>query len=113
MHELGITRNIISIVSEHAKEKKVQKVLLEIGQFSAIMSDAIRFCFDICAQDTVVEGALLEIREIPGIGECCQCGEKIYLDKPFGVCKCGSVHLDLISGQDIKIREIEVEEIFL
>ncbi|MFM7373050.1 MAG: hydrogenase maturation nickel metallochaperone HypA, partial [Sphaerospermopsis kisseleviana] len=31
MHELGITKNIIAIVSENAQNKKVQKVLLEIG----------------------------------------------------------------------------------
>lgn len=43
MHELGITQNIIAIVSENAQNKKVQRVLLEIGKLSAIMPDAIKF----------------------------------------------------------------------
>ena len=47
MHELGITQNIIAIVSENAQNKKVKRVLLEIGKLSAIMPDAIKFCFDI------------------------------------------------------------------
>ncbi|MHC5825016.1 MAG: hydrogenase/urease maturation nickel metallochaperone HypA, partial [Nostoc sp.] len=47
MHELGITKNIVAIVAEHARGAKVQRVLLEIGKLSAIMPNAIRFCFDI------------------------------------------------------------------
>ncbi|MFM2063954.1 MAG: Hydrogenase/urease nickel incorporation protein HypA [Cyanobacteriota bacterium] len=111
MHELGITQNIIAIVSENAQNKKVQRVLLEIGKLSAIMPDAIKFCFDICAQGTIVEGALLEIIEIPGMARCRQCGATFYVDKPFGICECGSVELDLITGQELNIKEIEVEEL--
>ncbi len=111
MHELGITQNIVAIVTENAKGAKVQRVLLEIGKLSAIMPDAIRFCFDICTQGTVLEGAILEILEIPGLGRCCQCGAEIDLDKPFGICNCGSVQLDLITGEELKIKEIEIEEL--
>ncbi|MBD2359046.1 hydrogenase maturation nickel metallochaperone HypA [Tolypothrix sp. FACHB-123] len=111
MHELGITQNIVAIVQEHANGKKVSRVLLEIGQLSAIMPDAIRFCFDICAQGTVLAGAKLEILEIPGLAECCQCGAKIPLEKPFGICQCGSVQLNLITGEELKIKEIEIEEV--
>jgi hydrogenase nickel incorporation protein HypA/HybF len=111
MHELGITQNIVAIVTEHANGKKVSRVLLEIGKLSAIMPDAIRFCFDICAQGTVLEGAKLEILEIPGLGECRRCGAKIILEKPFGICECGSVQLNLITGEELKIKEIEIEEV--
>jgi hydrogenase nickel incorporation protein HypA/HybF len=34
------------------------------------MPDAIRFCFDICSKDTLLEDAKLEINEIPGLGLC-------------------------------------------
>jgi hydrogenase nickel incorporation protein HypA/HybF len=111
MHELGITQNIVAIVTEHAKGAKVQRVSLEIGKLSAIMPDAIRFCFDICTQNTVLAGATLEILEIPGLAKCRQCGAEIVLDKPFGICNCGSVQLDLITGEELKIKEIEIEEL--
>ena len=111
MHELGITQNIVAIVKEHANGNKVSRVLLEIGKLSAIMPDAIRFCFDICAQGTVLAGAKLEILEIPGLAECSQCGAKIPLEKPFGICQCGSVQLNLITGEELKIKEIEIEEV--
>jgi hydrogenase nickel incorporation protein HypA/HybF len=111
MHELGITQNIVAIVSEYANGAKVTRVLLEIGKLSAIMPDAVQFCFDICTQGTVLQGANLEILETPGLAKCCQCGTAIPLEKPFGSCKCGSVQLDLIAGQELKIKEIEIEEV--
>lgn len=110
MHELGITQNIIAIVSENAQGEKVKRVTLEIGQLSAIMPDAIRFCFDICAKNTVVEGAKLEIILIPGLGTCRECGTEIPINEPFGICpSCNSTHLDIIHGQELKIKEIELE----
>lgn len=111
MHELGITQNIVAIVAEYANGIQVKRVLLEIGKLSAIMPDAVQFCFDICTQNTVLEGAKLEILETPGLAKCRQCGAEIPLEKPFGSCQCGSVHLDLIAGQELKIKEIEIEEL--
>jgi hydrogenase nickel incorporation protein HypA/HybF len=111
MHELGITQNIVAIVSEHAQGAKVNRVVLEIGALSAILPEAIEFCFDICTQDTLLVGAILEINRIPGLARCRICKAEITLDKPFGICSCGSVELDLIAGEELKIKEIEIEEI--
>ncbi|WP_013321759.1 hydrogenase maturation nickel metallochaperone HypA [Gloeothece verrucosa] len=112
MHELGITQNIVAIVSEHARGVPVKRVTLEIGQLSAIMPEAIRFCFDVCCQDTVLEGATLEIVEIPGLGKCRQCGFHTGISQPFGICdRCGSAELEIVQGQELKIKEMEIEEI--
>lgn len=112
MHELGITQNIVAIVSEHARDAPVKRVTLEIGKLSAIMPDAIQFCFDICTQGTVVEGATLEIIEVPGVGKCRHCGTEVPLEQPFGVCySCNSVELDIIQGEELKIKEMEVEQL--
>jgi hydrogenase nickel incorporation protein HypA/HybF len=111
MHELGITQSIVAIICEHAQGRKVQRILLEIGKLSAIMPDAIRFCFDICSQGTVLENAILEIKEIPGLASCDRCGSQILLEKPFGKCKCGNFELHLITGEELKIKEIDIEEL--
>ncbi len=108
MHELGITRNIVAIVAEHAGDSRVKRVGLEIGKLSAIMPDAIRFCFDICSKDTVLEGAFLDIREIAGVGRCDSCHEEFPMDQPFGRCDCGSAHISCIAGLELNIKEMEV-----
>ncbi|MBA3731738.1 MAG: hydrogenase maturation nickel metallochaperone HypA, partial [Gammaproteobacteria bacterium] len=52
MHELGITQSIVEMVAGRAADARIQRVTVEIGKLSAILPDAIRFCFDICAQGT-------------------------------------------------------------
>ena len=109
MHELGITRNIVAIVAERAGAVPVRRVQLEIGRLSAVMPQAIRFCFDIVAKDTVLEGAELEIIEIAGRGRCRSCGEELELDSLMSICACGSRDLERLAGEELKIREMELE----
>lgn len=109
MHELGITQNIVAIATEHAQGAKVRRIRLAIGQLSAVMPDAIQFCFDVCAQGTPLEGATLEILQPPGRGRCQVCGQEMPLEQPFGVCDCGSTHLSIIQGEELAIQELETE----
>src|SRR5262245_48892570 len=101
MHELALTQDIVEVVAARAGGEKVVKVVLEIGKLSAVLPDAVRFCFDLCCEDTPLAGAELEIVEPPGIGRCRACGGEVVLDRPFGQCACGSTDLDWISGQEL------------
>ena len=83
-------------------------MVLEIGKLSAILPDAVRFCFDLCTEGTVVEGATLEIIEVPGLARCRDCGGDFTLERPFGRCECGSTDLDWLSGDELKVKEFEV-----
>lgn len=108
MHELGITRNVVDIVSERAGDARVTRVLLEIGQLSMVMPDAIRFCFDIVSKDTVLEGAELQIDEIPGRARCNACEREFALAQPFGRCRCGCTDIRCIAGEELNIKEMEI-----
>ena len=109
MHEMGITQNIVSIVSEHAASRRVTRVRLEIGKLSAVMPDAVRFCFDVVSKGTVLEGAHLEIVEISGAAKCRSCGQEFPLDQPVGRCACGSRDLARLAGEELNIKEMELE----
>ncbi len=106
MHELGITRNIVSIVSEKAQGEKITQVTLEIGKFSAILPESIRFCFDIVSQGTVLEGAELEIIEISGTAECRTCGTHFELEQLYGRCPCGSAEITRLTGEELLIKQM-------
>ena len=108
MHELSITRNVVAICAERAVGVQVTRVRLAIGRLSAVMPDAVRFCFDICAQGTPVQGAVLEIVEVPGRGLCLDCGNEFAMQQLAGRCRCGSARLRLIAGEELKIQEMEV-----
>lgn len=106
MHELSITRNIVAIVSERANGAKVTRVTLEVGKLSAVMPDAIRFCFDVVAQGTVLEGARLEVIEVPGRGRCRVCGLDVELRQLVERCPCGSSDLDRLTGEELTIKQM-------
>ena len=110
MHELSITRSIVAICVENANGARVTGVTLEIGKLSGVMAEAVRFCFDICAKDTSLEGATLEVIETPGLARCCNCGGEFALVALFGRCACGSADLDVVAGKDLKVKQMEVEE---
>lgn len=61
MHELGITRNIVAIVGEAARGRRVTRITLEVGALAGVAPGAIEFCFDVVARGTSIEGAVLEI----------------------------------------------------
>jgi hydrogenase nickel incorporation protein HypA/HybF len=110
MHELGIARNIVAIVVEAARGKHVRCVRLELGRLGGVMPDAIAFCFDVVAQGTVLEGAKLEIDVVPGVARCRSCGAEFGIDVLFAVCGCGSRELAVIRGEELMIKNMEVEE---
>lgn len=109
MHELGITRSIVAIVSEQAKGRKVRRVTLDIGKLSGIEAPAVRFCFDVVAEGTVLEGATLDIHEIEGRARCAACGAEFEIKTLYAPCACGARQLLRLAGEELKIRTMELE----
>jgi hydrogenase nickel incorporation protein HypA/HybF len=110
MHELGITRNIVAIVSDAAKGRRVRRVTLEVGELSGVMTDAILFCFDVVAQGTVLEGTSLDIRKIEGRARCTACGTEFATATLYTPCACGSRELERLQGEELTIKTMELEE---
>src|SRR5437763_1905484 len=108
MHELGITQEIIALVCERTGGARVRRVVLEIGKLSAVLPDAVQFCFDLCSAGTPIEGAQLEIVETPGRARCRVCGADVALERPFGQCGCGNTDLEWLAGDELRIREVEL-----
>jgi hydrogenase nickel incorporation protein HypA/HybF len=110
VHELAISEAIVSEVCERVGACSVVRVVVEIGQLSAVVPDAVRFCFDLAARGTMLEGAALEILEIPGQARCRKCQAPVALgDCHLGTCPaCGGVDLDVVGGQELRIKYVEV-----
>ena len=111
MHELGITRNIVSIVGEAAKGQRVTRVTLEVGKLSGVMAGAIAFCFDTVAQGTALEGAALDIREIEGRARCSRCGVEFAAPALYTPCPCGSRDWVRLAGEELTIKTMELETV--
>jgi hydrogenase nickel incorporation protein HypA/HybF len=68
VHELSIAESVVDGVRERTGDARISRVFLQVGLLSCVEPEAIRFCFELCAEGTAVEGAALEIEEVPGDG---------------------------------------------
>ena len=114
MHELSLTQSVVELCAARAAEQgartRVTRVTLEVGALSAVMPDALRFCFDACTRNTALDGAELEIVEIPGRARCLNCAGEVTVNRLFDTCGCGSANLFLVSGEELRVKQMEVEE---
>jgi hydrogenase nickel incorporation protein HypA/HybF len=42
------------------------------------------------------------------MARCRECGGSVELSRPFGRCSCGNSDLEWLSGDELRIREMEV-----
>ncbi len=115
MHEMGIALEIVKIVRASIPadqpEACVQRVNLKVGKLSAVVADSLRFCFQVATQDTPLAHAELVIREIAVTCRCQACTHQWTVETPVFVCPdCNSGRIDILSGRELDIDSIEVEE---
>jgi len=108
MHEMAIVESVVEAVSGRLDDGRVTRVVLAIGKLSGVLPDAVRFCFDICTAGTPLERATLDIIEMPGRAHCRSCNAEITISDGIALCDCGSADLDLLGGQELIIKEVEV-----
>jgi hydrogenase nickel incorporation protein HypA/HybF len=107
MHELGIATEIVDACAARAAGERVLRVRVQLGQLVAVAPDALRFCFEICTAGTPLQGATLEIEEVPGSAICESCGGTLALAAPAGRCACGGM-LRILAGEELRVRDMEV-----
>ena len=113
MHELSLCEGILQVLEAEAGKQgfsKVKTVWLEIGELSSIDPEALLFGFDVVMRHSLAAGAQLEIINIPGSAWCMKCAKNVDVKRRFDECpECGSYQLQLSSGDEMKIKELEVE----
>ncbi|MCB9687233.1 MAG: hydrogenase maturation nickel metallochaperone HypA [Alphaproteobacteria bacterium] len=109
MHELSITRNIVSIVAGEAAGRPVKRVHLTIGRLSGVDVAAIAFCFPLVAEGTAVAGAELVVHRVEGRGRCEGCRKELPLDELVGVCPCERREpMAITAGEELLVRSMEL-----
>jgi hydrogenase nickel incorporation protein HypA/HybF len=110
MHELAIAESVVTSVLERTGERRVGVVRLRVGRLCAVVPDALTFSFELAAVGTPVAGARLDIEEHEARGHCRTCGADFVLADAFLLCGCGSADVELLSGRELQIVSVEVEE---
>jgi hydrogenase nickel incorporation protein HypA/HybF len=111
LHELAIAESVVRIASRHANGRRVTKVQLKVGHLRQVVPSALSFSFELVAQDTPVEGALLEMEVVPAVGLCRDCGTEGRLEGfPLHCRECGGFDLRVLRGEELFVEFLELEE---
>jgi hydrogenase nickel incorporation protein HypA/HybF len=110
VHELSITQSVVDISLHNAAGRRVREVVLEIGNLSGVVPEAVEFCFTACAQGTLLEGAILTIERVQARGSCAGCGASFPVNAYYEPCPgCGDYGVMITSGEELRVKELEVE----
>lgn len=113
MHEMALCEGVLDILVEEAKRQRfsrVRAVRLEIGAFSHVEPEAMRFCFDAVSRGTIAEAARFEVIDVPGQAWCMNCSQSVAIARRLDPCPaCGSYQLQVTAGDDLRVKDLEVE----
>ena len=113
MHEFALVDNVFQILNSKINElqiKKVTQVKLVIGEMTAVEETTLSACFEVFAQNTVVEGAELLFERVPVRGKCQKCNLVFEVESYKFICPdCQNNGVEVISGREFYIDSLLAE----
>jgi len=111
MHELSIASALVDIVLRHAGGRRVTAVEVKVGRLRQVVPDALEFAFELVARETPLEGARLELQDVPVTVRCRACDAESQVDGfPFACAVCGELDVEVTTGDELSVEAIEVDE---
>lgn len=112
MHEMSLALEIGAICErelEQAPESRITGLGVQVGAFSGVEVDTLRFCLEVVLRERY--GAVaVEIEREPGVAACTACGIEFDVrTAPFECPRCGSLARGMRGGQSLQVSYVEVE----
>lgn len=113
MHEMSIAQSLLNIILQESETHQVRRVVsvaLKVGELSSVETESLRFCFELIAEGTIVEGAELRIERVPVTCRCEECDAEFSVEHLLFICpSCGSRRVEVLSGRELNIQSLEAE----
>ncbi|MFZ0993425.1 MAG: hydrogenase maturation nickel metallochaperone HypA [Candidatus Sulfotelmatobacter sp.] len=111
---MGIANSVLEAVRTEMvryPEMYPRRVGVRLGELAAIDQDAFRFCFEAMVLHTDLESLQLEIEVCPRRHRCQICGRDFVVRNYDSRCpQCASLETTFISGDELELAYLEVEE---
>ena len=110
---MAIAQSIINLALATAKKAGAQKIVrvnVVAGELRGIVPMQLTFCFSLMAENTLASEAQLGLEITPVRARCRECEETFTVKDYLYICpKCQSRDVQIISGTELQLRDIEVE----
>ncbi len=116
VHELSICHGIMGVARAALDGlphplPRVSRITVRIGRLTAVVPDSLRYYFDLLAPGTFLDGAVLDIEEIPVRGRCADCTARFEIETLSFTCPgCGSGFVELFSGRELQVVSLDTAE---
>lgn len=105
--------NVVDIATDQARRAnavRINRIDLEVGALAGVLVDSLEFCFTAARKGTLAAEAELKVDIIKARGRCQECSTEFTTETHLAVCpNCESFKIDLLSGQELKIKSINVD----
>lgn len=120
MHEFSVMTQIVDSILEEAKKHdatRVEQVELEVGDFTMLGEEQLKFAYELLSKDTILQGSKLDIGHLKGKIKCESCGfegeMRLAEDSPHRlvpILECPKCHspAKIIEGRECVIRNIRM-----
>ncbi len=113
MHELPVSQEIYKILLEESKKRnaRVKGVKLRIGRISGNEPNSVAFFLEVLTKGTDMEGLKVESEIVDPVLLCNSCKKEFTVDDIIFICpNCGSVDCKTLSGNELEIVTISLED---
>ena len=111
--EMALAQDILDIAQRemaHQGAIKLRTVRVAVGEATAMVPERLTFCFELLTKKFPTDKIKLIIERIPLAFRCRFCNEAFFIPEAGFVCpKCRSKNVAVISGNELIIKEIDVE----
>ena len=111
MHELSVSSAIVDTAVRHAAGRRVTAVHVRLGRLRQVVPSSLAFYWSLVTRETVCEGSTLEQEVVPAVVRCPACALEWEISQPYFRCRsCGSGDVVVVTGEELEVESIEVEE---
>lgn len=111
MHEFSVMDSLMTLLAERASANgiaRITRVRLVVGRLRGLDLRQLRGCFEILAENTKAEGAILDIASVVPEGLCQSCGTRFAIpDFTLRCPQCGGGRVEIVKGRELHLENFE------
>ena len=114
MHEMSIVEGLLDAVNKELRAypgARTVAVRVRVGALRLVVPEVMETCYRAATLDTPLAGSRLELEQVAATARCPQCRHEFAVEEQWFECpKCHAAGGELLTGQELDLVNIELEE---